>query len=350
MKKFINIKNFFAEFYNKCYNFINIMNKKIKIILANALIIFSIILLLEFVLFTREYLKWEDKTKQQNLYFNNTIKGFSLYNYITTLYETYITIFNSNIQINKNFFRPITSYSQDNKKEKLPIILLGCSFTYGDNLSETETFSYVLSKYSKREIYNLGLSARSPRTMLYLMRENFQFTKEKLLNNNLNFEYIIYTYIYDHKRRLYVNLIQNDIPYYKTIKKDNNKYLKFVHYNFLNKTFIFKNIMELVYKYKNKYNQKDIFDTFVIYMKEINKEIQSKFNINNKSPKFVILVYIEDGTEDWNVLKQDNILIINIKKDLNIDIDEEKYTLFDGHPSKEAWQAIVPALVKELNL
>ena len=338
------------NYNNKGYNFNYLMYNKFKIIIVNALTIFLMILLVEFFLFTKEYLRLEDETKKQNISQNHTIQDFSLYNYIKVLYATYLSITKSNIEITKDFFRPIPSSSQDNKKEKLPIILLGCSFTYGDNLSETETFSHVLSKYSNRDIYNLGLGGRSPRTMLYLMRENFQFTKEKLLNNNFNFEYIIYTYIPDHKRRLYVNIVPSDVPEYKIIKIDNKKYLKFVHLSFLTKTYIYKEIMELAYKYKKKYNQKDIFDTFVIYMKEINKEIQSKFNINNKSPKFVILVYIEDGTEDWNVLKQDNILIINIKKDLNIDIDEEKYTLFDGHPSKEAWQAIVPALVKELNL
>ena len=203
------------------------MNKKIKIILANALIIFSIILLLEFVLFTKEHLR----LLQQNPPLNNTVKGISLNNYITSFYQTYISIIKSNIEINKKFFRPMPSSSQDNNKEKLPIILLGCSFTYGDNLSETETFSHVLSKYSNRNVYNLGLGGRSPRTMLYLMRENFQFTKEKLLNNNLNFEYIIYTYISDHKRRLYVNVVPNDVPEYKIIKIGNKKYLKFVHHS-----------------------------------------------------------------------------------------------------------------------
>ncbi len=326
------------------------MYNKFKIIIVNALIIFLMILLVEFFLFTKEYLRLEDETKKQNISQNHTIQDFSLYNYIKVLYATYLSITKSNIEITKDFFRPISSYSQDKNKEKLPIILLGCSYTYGEALSEKETFAYILSKYSKREIYNLGLSGRSPRTMLYIMRENFEYIKEELLNNNLCFEYIIYTYIPDHKRRLYVNIVQNDIPHYKIIQKHDKEYLQFVNYNFLTKTYIYKEIMELAYKYKKKYNQKDIFDTFVIYMKEINKEIQSKFTINNKCPKFVILVYEEDGTENWDILKQDNIIIIKVKEDLNIDIDKKEYKLLDNHPNAKAWQVIVPALVKELNL
>ena len=326
------------------------MYNKFKIIIVNALIIFLMILLVEFFLFTKEYLRLEDETKKQNISQNHTIQDFSLYNYIKVLYATYLSITKSNIEITKDFFRPISSYSQDKNKEKLPIILLGCSYTYGEALSEKETFAYILSKYSKREIYNLGLGDRSPRTMLYIMRENFEYIKEELLNNNLCFEYIIYTYIPDHKRRLYVNIVQNDIPYYKIIQKHDKEYLQFVNYNFLTKTYIYKNIMELIYKYKNKHNQKGIFDTFIIYMKEINKEIQSKINCKKKKPQFIILVYEEDGTENWNTLKQDNIIIVKMKEDLNIDIDKKEYKLLDNHPNSKAWQVIVPALVKELNL
>lgn len=327
------------------------MKKRLNCIIINLIVVFLIIILCECCLFTKEYFRLFDEINKQSISLNKTTNPLSLKQYIKKFCKTYREILNTEIKINKNFFRPLpSSYLQNKIQKKSPIILVGCSYTYGLALSENETFSYLLSKYTGRDVYNLGIGGRSPRTILYLMRENFNYTKTNLLKNNLNIEYIIYTYIPDHKRRLYVNLICNDIPCYKTIKKDNNKHLKFVNCNSLKKTYIYRNIMELVYRYKMLNTPKEMFDIFTLYIKEIHREIQSNFHFNNKKTKFVILVYDEEAIDDWNILKRDDIIVIRIKEDLNINISDKKYKLLDNHPNAKAWQDIVPALVKKLDL
>ncbi len=204
-----------------------------------------------------------------------------------------------------------------------------------------------MANKTNRLVYNLGLGGRSPRTSLYLLRENFKITKNEILKNNLTFEYVIYTYIPDHKRRLYVNLITNSIPYYKINK--NNK-LEFINYFFLRKTYLYKSFTELLFAYKDKHNIEEVNNLFTIYMKEINDEIKSKFSYgNNKKAKFVIFVYERDDSINWDVLKKEGIIIIQAS-DLGLNLDDEKYRFKDRHPNAKAWEVIVPALAKKLNL
>lgn len=44
------------------------------------------------------------------------------------------------------------------KYEKRPIVLMGCSFTYGEKLQYDETFGYILSEYIKSPVISIAHS------------------------------------------------------------------------------------------------------------------------------------------------------------------------------------------------
>ena len=94
-------------------------------------------------------------------------------------------------------------------------MLLGCSFTYGDGLEDTEAFHSVLSKDSKRTIYNLGISAGSPTEALYFLRE--KEIRDDIIKIEEPIEYVIYTYIPGHEERVFND---NHVPKYKSINND----------------------------------------------------------------------------------------------------------------------------------
>lgn len=224
------------------------------------------------------------------------------------------------------------------------IILLGCSFTYGSDLKYDETFGYLLSKYTKRPVFNLGIPGGGPREMLYLVRTNKIIDLSQKEKNNV--DYIIYTYIWDHQIRLYANL-RPLVPKYKKTKYNTLVEQKL---HFYNKSFIYNSLTR--FKFFN-YDINNSFNLLNTYISEINKEICNKFNYQKTPPKFIVLVYTDNINENgWEDLKKEkNITIINVKdltgKDLN---NNKEYLTFSDHPNAKAWDVIVPALVKKLNI
>lgn len=65
-----------------------------------------------------------------------------------------------------------------------------------------------------------------------------------------------------------------------------------------------------------------------------------------------MLLYKDYLEKNWSYLEKDEIIVINIKKLVNIDVKNEKYTQskIDLHSNAKVWKVIIPALVKEFNL
>ena len=68
-------------------------------------------------------------------------------------YKNWFNFENFRLVENNFKFRPI----EYKNSEKRPIVLFGCSHTYGTNLGEKETFSYQLSNYTGRTVYNFAI-------------------------------------------------------------------------------------------------------------------------------------------------------------------------------------------------
>ena len=228
-----------------------------------------------------------------------------------------------------------------NKEEKLPIAVMGCSYTYGMGLQETETISARLAEATGRTVYNAGFIASSPRDILYILRTDKH--RIKLLGEGNNLEYIIYPYIAHHLFRLY-NETRVFAPSPKFKKKGNSlEYQK--KKNFLLKTQLYKKAIEVRY---HIIDGKKSFELMKLYLVEINKEIKK----NYPKAQFVVLVYDEKGTEDWDFFEKQGIKIVKVT---NLTTSKKllgnEYRLQDNkHPNAKAWEEIAPLLSEKLNL
>lgn len=90
-----------------------------------------------------------------------------------------------------------TNNPLDYDKSKKAIITTGCSFTFGDGIEQRENFAYKLQKLTKRKVINRSILAIGPQHVL----RDIQQYKEEIFEP----EYIIYTFISDHIRRIYVD-------------------------------------------------------------------------------------------------------------------------------------------------
>ena len=160
-----------------------------KIILINILVFFIMLIILE--LFSVFYAA-SIRINQQN---NNLLMRpyeSNIFKYITKIYLNKYTFSRYDIQ-DVLLREPIVKNTK-----KLPVVLFGCSVTYGFSLDANNNFSSILSKVANRTVYNLSYNEWSPAHMLKLLKEN----RNKNLFFIQNPEYVIYTIIKDHKRRL----------------------------------------------------------------------------------------------------------------------------------------------------
>ena len=310
----------------------------IKIII-NIFVIFVLVWIIEFSLLIYRYNKdYERLIMRHNLENNN--ECFNFFKYIDNIKEQ--------ADRKKSYFiEPFRKPSIVQNARKKSIIISGCSFAYGEFLKENETPNYLLSKLTNRSVYNIALSAAGPREALYFFR--CYNDKNKILNNDKNIEYVIYIYINDHKYRSCLSL-RNFYPKFKIINNKGVKTLKYYneHLIFRYKPFYLselynKFLYEQYYQKTGKSN-----DILMLYIREINKEIK---NLYGKNTKFVFFIYENSENIDFSELNKEGIIVLCLK-DIGIEINtsDEKYTFPDGHPNKAAWDIILPALVKKLNL
>ncbi len=260
--------------------------------------------------------------------------------------------------LSKKNFRKNFANSDDNKKP--PIILFGCSFTYGTMLEDNQTFSYKLSKLTKRNVYNYALEACGIQHMYYFL-SNKKFYKN-ISSASYPPPYVIYVYIPSHLQRLTSNIFPNSLSSNGCIVlytlKDNNLKLKKMP-SFLFRSFLIKKIFYLIDKKNNKMTIENNYKKFILANELF---LQSKKQLEKRYPniKFVILKYnVENNWEDgyempfmWDVLKKEGFIVIDSK-----DLIGRKFkynsedSVQDGyHPSEKAWDLLVPKLVKKLNL
>lgn len=309
------------------------MKKIFKIVLTNLLLILIVVCSIEFIALYTFYREKVLETYNDDLPYNTEFKY-----YFKSLFDKY----KRNKYIFCNEFRPAvgTEYNEP------AILLLGCSYTYGSILQLEETFQYKLSKKTKRPVYNFGLEGASANEMLYILRNDE--LRNKLLNNNNNIEYVIFTYITDHIPRLYAPVYRRPSPVFipskdfLELKLKNEKSLLYRSYFYF---FISRYFASKEDKYENSFN------LVHLYLKEMKKETEKHFKNNNKKPQFVVLIYDDYIGYPWEQLEEDGIKVLFAEKITQTDLKESKYRIpNDHHPSSKAWDIIVPALVKELNI
>ncbi|MBQ8887000.1 MAG: hypothetical protein IJY61_04795 [Candidatus Gastranaerophilales bacterium] len=309
------------------------MNKKFKIMIINILFILFSVCIIEFIAIHTFYREKVFHIDKKNLQQSTEFKHF---------FEPLISKYTQKEYTPYEEFRPAVGTEYN----KPAILLLGCSFTYGNSLLLEETFQYKLSLETKRPVYNFGLDAASAKEMLYILRNDELRTE--LLRNNNNIEYVIFTYITDHIPRLYAPVYRQPSPTFIPIENFTKLEFKEKQSLFYRSYFNFFISRHFAFK-KEKFENS--FDLIRLYLREIKREVDKHFNNNGKTPKFVVMIYNDYYSYPWKELENDEINVLYAKEITKTNLDDRIYRLpNDHHPNEKAWDIIVPALIKKLNL
>lgn len=313
------------------------MKKIIKFICINLFLIFIALLLIEVIIWNNE---------------NNYLKSINvLPPSITKLkfhpgIKSSLPYLDNFPNIKENWGR-LPEGEQYNKK---PIVIFGCSFAYGYNLAPEQTISYKLSNISKRPVYNRAWTGWSVQHML------FQAQYEKLYQQIPEPEYVIYVYINDHLRRLYLmsfaswNILANE-PNLRYKEKDNKLVL------IQNKNPILRQIKRLYLTnklhtlYVEKHilkNQKKCYDFALKHFIQAKSEMQKHW----KDTKYIVFFYNDcsDNKQFKADLEKNGYIIIDSSDLTDENLKAPQYMLQNEHPTEAAWDLLVPKLVKELKL
>lgn len=312
-----------------------------KIIFVNLIILIIVLILIEVCSYTRLTKKYEKPLQDINKLMKATGQKVIYLKYRDTRAFNYR-------QIEKVMRKPV--YKKSNKK---PIVLFGCSFTYGYGLEENQTFSQKLADASGRTVYNRGWIGTGTPFMYY------QLNRKDIKKEIPDAEYIIYTFMPDHFYRLLggrVSAFAPDIMLSYKIK--NGKLIEqkplFLP---LHSLFTVINIEDIIHSKKNRdlEPQKQMFDKLMLESFKLAK-------LKYPNAKFIILLF--DNKEEHNkggksnaistyvkTYNQKGFVVIPVDKLLGHKLEDSKYYTTDGyHPSETAWNEIVPKLVKNLNL
>ncbi|MCR5261634.1 MAG: hypothetical protein K6C94_07320 [Candidatus Gastranaerophilales bacterium] len=233
-------------------------------------------------------------------------------------------------------------------KNKKPIVLYGGSFSYGYLLPEDESFGYLLAEKSKRTVYNYSIASRGLQQMLYFLEKDIHY------DDFTAPDYVIYTFIDDHVRRLYTPCNANDnVEFidYKKVNNDlirNNSPLKYLH-----SLYIFNKLQSSIYnKFFKLQKENQNMDLVLLYFEKSKKFFEKHY----PDTKFVILLY-PTGQDNyihsakWKELEKDGFIVINANELVKDDLTKDEYKLDDkSHPNSKAWRLICDKLVKKLDL
>lgn len=245
-----------------------------------------------------------------------------------------------------------TNFKLPYKESLKPIITDGCSFTFGEGIKTEETLGYKLQKFTKRKVYNYGRTGHSIQHVLYRV-QNTELTRD---DNEP--EYLIYTYINDHLRRLlcdYNGLFYSEKRNLFKVRGNhivpNTANITFLDY--LKRTALWQSQSYGIFT-KMTYDQK--FDIFELYVKELQNSLHKKY----PHTKLVIIVYyptvdshgVIAKTDRWSELEKEGIIVIRFDTPEYKFLETQEYlSAFDNiHPNGKAWDKLVPIIIKKLNL
>ena len=241
--------------------------------------------------------------------------------------------------------------------KKNPIILFGCSVTYGNKLSDGENFSGTLSKMTKRPVYNMAGDGWTFSHMLKNLQAN-------PVLENLNPDYVIYTFIKDQKRRLYFYQgWPHDTGLYLRYKLDKNNNLVEVipHNNIFWRSYLVKSIQYQIQINKNE--NETATDTLMLRILGESTQIMKKRYPN---AKFIMLLYSDSDCQkgerdifsdkeflseyEENEIKKLGYEIVNIEQEMGFPPCTPEYKVDDHHPSAKFWNEFTPKLVKKFKM
>ena len=322
------------------------MKTVIKILIS---IIISILLF-----FIIDYIFYKYMLYNQTYFLNSNKDKIGIQNEQIKLSNYFIKLnsFKEIYDIEKSQFRPVMN---ENSNEN-SIIIFGCSYAYGYIFENEKTLSYIMSKYSKRPIYNRSMNGWGIQHMLYQLKED-----KNMYNEITKPKYVFYVLMNDssHFLRLFHSSFPDifDSQFYLTYKSYKgdlkekkplfNIYIDFMLTKHLYNSFI-RNKIDYDF-YINPDENEKLFDFFVLHFKVANNLI--KKNWGNET-KFIILTFENTQKQYWeNKLKKLEIDVIDIAEIIeDNNLTDFKKGYFEpeiyGHPNEKLWEKLVPKLKK----
>lgn len=261
----------------------------------------------------------------------------------------------------------MTVYKPKNATNKRPILLMGCSYTYGQWLTKETNISAKLANLTGRTVYNTGIIGGGPIAQLkFLYDEN----KKHKIDISSPPEYVVYTYMFHHIDRW---------QYWQ-------------YYDVLRKLGIIKNqpYNKLYYSYTYSYIRNTEFDNYIIdnnyqidLFVDILKGIKDEINLLYPDCKFIILIYSDEnydicedliGKNSERKARIDELFKIMYSTDFRERLEKigvqiisteeligrrmykkedripSYIDMFHPHPSETAWDEILPKLIIKLGV
>lgn len=288
----------------------------------------------------------------QNKSYKNFPEENSIYPYEDNRLKTFLEFNKENL--NKFCGENRKIFGEQYKKR--PIIIFGCSYTYGHGLKTNESFPYLLSELTKRPVYNFARCGSDLTASFddFVQQYNYESTQDYREKIN-DTEYVIYIYMHDHMAR-YLNIdkmvnmynevfpassfekfllkfkltayIMCDIRRHqitKTIKGSEN-FLKTILKLYINKT---KKILN------NSPSKKFII---ILYNEKICKELYTYTEIASRQ-QLINSDFWKDLEKEENiqVVKTKDIMGFYFNKDYKLEED-----ISDWHPNARVWREFTP--------
>ncbi len=258
-----------------------------------------------------------------------------------------ITIFDVVYGLNSKKKR-ITPYAPNAKKA---VVLLGCSFTFGDGIKDNETSAWQLAKVlgDEYQIFNYGRSGSAPHKILADLQEDFPDLQK------FSEVFFYYIAIDDHLRRVGGGAAwDNNGPLFEI---QNGKAVRigiFKHVlpffrsdtatRWLNRSYFYDKIRTQAEDAFAPYNAEERIELFSALVQGIDHIIHKNYPQSN----FTVLLWPPSTTEFIPLLK--NIPYINLQSWFpNFEQEREKYVIFypyEMHPSAYANSIVAKELAK----
>lgn len=240
------------------------------------------------------------------------------------------------------YSRRLTTTDYDQKRQN--IILLGCSYTLGTGVGDSETFaSYLASLRKNFNVYNMGIYSAGTNDVLDDLRAYKRFSDISKSGGVM-----VYTGIPDHFERTLCTLNCYRSPYRDSVLKKSNYFFDEKNWVLINKGSFNSTrplqgpLFSLIGRISlfDKFNfpsaltdqQIDLFMKFLVEMKEI---ARNKFNSD------FYFTFYPDQYENWprikSALQYYKISYLDFSEiNLKAETGNRSVILLDGHPTKLA--------------
>lgn len=251
--------------------------------------------------------------------------------------ENYLKIWDMNFStFEKTFFR----YTKCNEFSKEAYVFLGCSFVFGEGVSDDETLPYYFSNKLdfKYNVINYGIAGKGSNTALSILNTG--------LNKNIQYKHFFFSLISDLIYRNFRLYHPNDKFLFvdDKVKKVSYPYFKLV--DIFKRSYIFRKVfLPQIEHYNRKF-----YDYYMIKSLEyMNKIVEEKYN-----SKLTILVWPDKYNKPdkyseifMKKLKEANLDLIFLPEYFN-DKEKEYRIKNDVHPTAKANEEIAEILYNHI--